>query len=145
MKINDVILRTISKGAILIIFTLGIYLLLSGHNHPGGGFVGGLVIATAFILLFLTHDADLVRKAIPFDFKKVSALGILLMISNGVIPLFFGRPFLSQSFRYFDLPIFGKTELSTTTLFEIGIALSVIGVVVTIIQSIGEKNGHQEL
>jgi multicomponent Na+:H+ antiporter subunit B len=138
MKINDVILKTVAKAGVLIIFTFGIYLFLSGHHTPGGGFIGGLVLASAFVLLFLTHDSETVSEAIPIDFKKLSALGVLLATISGVGPVFFGQPFLSQSFGYFNLPIFGKTELATVMIFEAGIALTVIGVVVNIILSISE-------
>ncbi|KOF12019.1 Na(+)/H(+) antiporter subunit B [Planomicrobium chinense] len=138
MKINDVILKTVSQAGVLIILTFGVYLFLSGHNQPGGGFIGGLVLATAFVLMFLTFDSETVNKAIPFDFKKISALGVLLAFSSSALPMFFGQPFMSQTFGYFDLPIFGKTELATVTLFESGVALTVIGVVVNIITSISE-------
>ncbi|ETP69140.1 Na(+)/H(+) antiporter subunit B [Planococcus liqunii] len=138
MKINDVILKTVSQAGVLIILTFGVYLFLSGHNQPGGGFIGGLVLATAFVLMFLTFDSETVNKAIPFDFKKISALGVLLAFSSSALPMFFGQPFMSQSFGYFDLPIFGKTELATVTIFESGVALTVIGVVVNIITSISE-------
>src|SRR5690606_34433856 len=116
----------------------GVYLFLSGHNQPGGGFIGGLVLATAFVLMFLTFDSETVNKAIPFDFKKISALGVLLAFSSSALPMFFGQPFMSQTFGYFDLPIFGKTELATVILFESGVALTVIGVVVNIITSISD-------
>ena len=138
MKINDVILKTVSQAGVLIILTFGVYLFISGHNQPGGGFIGGLVLATAFVLMFLTFDSETVNKAIPFDFKKISALGVLLAFSSSTLPMFFGQPFMSQTFGYFDLPIFGKTELATVTIFESGVALTVIGVVVNIITSISE-------
>ncbi|HSP20890.1 MAG TPA: monovalent cation/H+ antiporter subunit B [Planococcus sp. (in: firmicutes)] len=138
MEINDVILKTVAKAVVLIIFTFGIYLLLSGHNEPGGGFIGGLVLASAFVLMFLSYDSETVSDAIPIDFNKLSAFGVLLALSSAIIPMFFGQAFLNQSFGYFDLPIYGKTELATVTIFEVGIALTVIGVVVNIILSISE-------
>ncbi len=138
MNINDVILKTVSKAVVLIIFTFGIYLFFSGHDQPGGGFIGGLVIASAFVLMFLSYDSETVSEALPIDFKKLSALGVLLATMSGIAPVFFGGAFLSQSFGSFDLPIFGKTELATITIFEAGIALTVIGVVVNIILSISE-------
>ena len=138
MKINDVILRTVTRIIVFIILTLGVYLFLSGHNKPGGGFIGGLVLGSAIVLLYLTHDIETIRKSLPFDFKIVAAIGVMLALSTGFGSFFFGAPFLSQSFGYFDLPIFGKTELTTVTIFEAGVALAVVGVVVTIILSISE-------
>ncbi|ASN04851.1 Na(+)/H(+) antiporter subunit B [Virgibacillus necropolis] len=138
MKINNVILHMVSKIVVFIILTLAVYLFFSGHNSPGGGFIGGLVLASAFVLLFIVNDIETVQKGIPFDFKRVAALGAFLVVGTGFGSLLFGVPFLSQSFAHFDLPIFGETELTTVTIFEAGVALVVVGVVVTIILSISE-------
>ncbi|MCM3789768.1 Na(+)/H(+) antiporter subunit B [Domibacillus indicus] len=138
MRENDVILQTVSKVAVFIILTFGVYLFLAGHHHPGGGFIGGLTLSSAFVLLYLAFDIESVNKGLPFDYKKVAALGVIIATLTGTGSLLFGSSFLSQTFAYFNLPIFGKTELATVMLFESGVALGVIGVVVTIIISISE-------
>lgn len=138
MKINDVILKTVTKFVVFIILTMAVYLFFSGHNSPGGGFVGGLVLASAFVLLFLAFDVETIKKGIPFDFKLVAAFGVLLAISTGLGSFFFDEPFLTQTFAYFNIPYFGETELATITIFEAGVALTVVGVIVTIILSISE-------
>lgn len=138
MKTNNVILRTVVQVVVFIILTLAVHLFLAGHNSPGGGFVGGLVLASALVLLLVSHDIKTVRDAIPFDFKKVAALGAFISVGTGFGALLFGETFLTQAFGYFDLPFFGTTELTTVTIFELGVALAVVGVVVTIILSIVE-------
>ncbi|MHA6259865.1 Na(+)/H(+) antiporter subunit B [Sporosarcina sp. CAU 1771] len=137
-KINDVILSTVTKIVIFIILTFGIELFFSGHNSPGGGFIGGLVLSSAFVLLFLVTDIETVLEGIPVDFKKVAAFGVLLVVLSGIGSVVFGAPFLTQAFDYFNLPVFGMTELTTVIFFEAGVALTVVGVVVTIILSISE-------
>lgn len=138
MKINDVILQTVTKIVVFIILTMAVYLFISGHNSPGGGFIGGLVLASALVLLFLAFDTETIMNRIPLDFKMVAALGAFIAVATGVASLFFDVPFLSQAYSYFNLPIFGKTGLATVTVFELGVALAVVGVVVTIILSISE-------
>ena len=138
MKTNNVILRAVIRIVVFIILTLAIYLFLAGHHNPGGGFIGGLVLAAALVILFISFDIETVRNAIPFDFKKVAALGAFISVSTGFGALFFGESFLTQVFGYFNLPLLGETGLSTVTLFEAGVALVVVGVVVTIILSIVE-------
>ena len=138
MKPNDVILHTVTKIAVMIIFTFSIYLFYGGHHNPGGGFIGGLSVASGITLLFLAFDIETIRKSIPFDFKNVAAVGVLIAIFTGLGGLFFGQPFLTQTFGYFDLPIFGKTELATAVLFDTGVALAVIGTAVTIILTISD-------
>ncbi|GAB3792518.1 Na(+)/H(+) antiporter subunit B [Virgibacillus kimchii] len=138
MKINDVILHAVTKVVVFIILTLAIYLFLTGHHSPGGGFVGGLVLASAFVLMYLSYDIETIQRGLPFDFKLVAALGAFIAAVSGLGSVFFGAPFLSQAFEYFDLPFLGRTELATVTLFESGVALAVVGTVVTIMISISE-------
>jgi len=138
LKINDVILQTVTKVVVFIILTLAIYLFLSGHHSPGGGFIGGLVLASAIVLLCLAFDIETIQKGIPFDFKKIAALGAFIAVGTGVGSLFFKVPFLTQTHTYVEVPVLGKISFATVTLFELGVALVVVGVVVTIILSISE-------
>lgn len=138
MKINDVILRTVVKGVVFIILTLGVYLFFSGHNAPGGGFIGGLVLGSGIVLLYITYDLETVHRKMPFDFKKVAGLGVLLATGSAVGAIFFDVPFLSQTDAYFTFPVIGEKHLTTVTIFEAGVALTVIGTLVTIILSISE-------
>lgn len=138
MKINDVILRTVTKIVVFIILTFGVELFISGHHDPGGGFSGGLVLASALLLLYMTYDIETVHKGIPFDFKKIAGLGVFLAIAGSTVPLLFNEYFLTQKKGEFQLPIFGATELSMELLFEAGVALTVVGVVVTILLTISE-------
>lgn len=135
---NDVLIRSVSKVAVVIIFTFAINLFISGHHYPGGGFIGGLAFSSAVVLLFLTFNIETVRKNLPVDFKVIAALGVLIAVLTGVGSTLFGVPFLTQAFGYFDIPIFGKTELATAVLFDVGVALAVIGTSLTIIMSIGD-------
>ena len=138
MKINEVILQSISKIVVFIILTLALYLFFAGHNAPGGGFIGGLVLASSFVLLLLAFDIETVKQGIPVDFKHVAGVGAATVLLTGLGATLFGQPFLSQSFTYFKIPFYGVIELTTVTIFETGVALTVVGVVVTIILSISE-------
>nr|WP_309100506.1 Na(+)/H(+) antiporter subunit B [Fredinandcohnia onubensis] len=135
---NDVIIRSITKVAVIIIFTFAINLFISGHHHPGGGFIGGLTFSAGLVLLFLTFDIETVRKNLPLDFKVVAAIGVLIAVGTGVGSMLFNEPFLTQTFGYIELPVFGETELASAVLFDVGVALAVIGTSLTIIMSIGD-------
>ncbi|GGN50660.1 MULTISPECIES: Na(+)/H(+) antiporter subunit B [Oceanobacillus] len=138
MKINNVILRTVTKLAVFIILTLAVYLFFAGHNSPGGGFIAGLALSAAFVLLLLVTDIETIKKGIPLDFKKVAAFGAFLAVGTGFGAFVFDVPFLTQSFGNFVVPFFGEIELSTVTIFEAGVSFAVVGVVITIILSISE-------
>ena len=138
MKINDVILQSIAKIVVFIILTLAFYLFFAGHNSPGGGFVAGLILAAAIVLLCLAFDIETVKEGLPVDFKLVAALGAFIVVACGIGATVFGVDFLTQAFATIHLPFFGDVDLTTVTLFESGVTLAVVGVVVTIISSISE-------
>lgn len=140
MKINDVILRSVSKGAVFIILAFSIYLFFAGHSSPGGGFIGGLVTASALVLLYLTFDAKTVSEILPVNYIKLTASGLLIAVLTGLGSLLYGNPFLSHAFDYYSLPLLGEVELATAVLFDLGVYLTVVGVTMTIILSIGEDD-----
>ncbi|KIX90708.1 monovalent cation/H+ antiporter subunit B [Staphylococcus microti] len=136
MKENDLVLKTVTRLVVFIILTFGFYLFFAGHNNPGGGFIAGLVISSAFILMFLAYDVDKVLEALPIDFRLLSITGAFVSLSTAIAPVFFGKNFLYQTDWYVDFPYFGQVHLSTITAFEFGILLVVVGVVVTTILSL---------
>ncbi len=138
MKHDDIILHLVTRVTTFIIITFSIYLFLAGHHNPGGGFIGGLVTASALILLYLAFDIETINKAIPIDFKRLAAFGVLIAVLMGGSALLFGEPFLNQTFGYFNLPFFGETELATAVIFDIGVYLAVVGTALTIVLSISE-------
>lgn len=140
MKPNDLLLHAVTKITTFIILTFSTYLFFAGHHNPGGGFIGGLVTASVLVLLFLAFDVETVKQYVPVDFKMVTAVGVLLAVFTGVGSFLFDAPFLSQTYDYFNLPVFGKVELATAVIFDVGVALAVIGTAVTIILSISEAD-----
>ena len=132
------ILQTVTKVAAFNIFTFAIFLFLGGHHNPGGGFVGGLLIASAITLLLLAYDVKTVRAVIFIDFKVLAIIGILLSVLTGMGSFIFGQPFLSHTFGCFVLPFMGETEIATAVIFDVGVALAVLGTALSIIFSISE-------
>lgn len=140
IKSNDVMLRTTTRVVTLIILTFSLYLFFAGHNDPGGGFIGGLMTASALLLMYLSFDMKTLKKALPFDFPALIAVGLLLALGTGVTTMLLGYPFLTQFFDYFQLPIIGETELTTALPFDLGIFLVVVGIALTITLTIAEDD-----
>lgn len=138
MKSNDIILKTVTKVVVFIIFTMGVYLFFSGHYSPGGGFIGGLVLASAIVLMYLVTDIETVHKGMPFDFKIIAAIGVLMTTGTGFASVLFGEDFLTQAAIKVSFSFIGEKELASVLLFEAGVAMTVVGVVVTIILNISE-------
>lgn len=140
MKTNDLILQTVTKIVLFLILLFSIHLFFAGHYEPGGGFIGGLMTAGAIVLLMLAFDMKTVSTLLPFNYRIVTAIGLLFSVGTGTIALLFNVPFLTHAFTDVHLPLLGKTSLHTAVLFDIGVYLVVIGVTMTIIQTIGEDD-----
>ncbi|MED4016743.1 MULTISPECIES: Na(+)/H(+) antiporter subunit B [Sutcliffiella] len=139
MKANDLILQTVTTILSFLIITFSIYIFFAGHYTPGGGFIGGLMTSAALVLLLLAFDMKTVKTVFPINFMTVSAIGLLICVLTGVGAMFFDAPFLSHTFGYETFPILGETALATSTIFDVGVYLIVVGVAMTIIQTIGES------
>lgn len=137
-KFNDVYLHTASQVLVFLIMTYAIYILFAGHNNPGGGFVGGLVTATGFVLLYLAFDSKTVRQIIPVNFRSIGAAGVLIAVLTGAVPALMGEPFLTHRTDHARLPLVGDVHLATAVLFDIGVFLAVLGTAMTIISNISE-------
>ncbi|RLQ96502.1 Na(+)/H(+) antiporter subunit B [Falsibacillus albus] len=139
MKKNDVILQTVTNVVAFMIILFSLQVFFSGHYHPGGGFIGGLMTSGAIVLLLLAYDIKTVASIIPIDYKILIGIGLFFAVGTGAGSLFFNVPFLTHAFNHFDLPLLGETSLHTAVLFDTGVYLVVIGVTMTIIQTIGES------
>lgn len=140
VKSNDVMLQTFARMLIFIILAFSIYLLLAGHNNPGGGFIGGLMTASAILILYLAFDMKTIRKSIPLDFVKIIGIGLLFASLTGVVSMLFGFPYLTQFFDYFHIPLLGEVELTTALPFDLGVYFVIVGSALTIILTIAEDD-----
>jgi multicomponent Na+:H+ antiporter subunit B len=138
IKTNDLIFQTVTKVVVFIIIIYSLHLFFSGHYTPGGGFIGGLMTASALVLLLLAFDIKTVVNTLKIDYIKLTATGLLIAVLTGIGSFFYNVPFLTHTFSYVHLPVLGKTSLATAVLFDLGVYLVVIGVTMTIIQTIGE-------
>ncbi|WP_078552742.1 Na(+)/H(+) antiporter subunit B [Bacillus alkalicellulosilyticus] len=141
MKTNNVMLTTITKVVTFIILVFSVYLFFAGHNNPGGGFIGGLMTAAALLLMYIGFDMKTVKKAIPFNFIHMIAVGLLISIGTGVVTMLYNDvPYLTQFDRYVDVPLLGTFHLTTALPFDLGIYLVVVGIALQIILTIAEDD-----
>ncbi|MCF6285713.1 MAG: Na+/H+ antiporter subunit B [Candidatus Hydrogenedentes bacterium] len=118
---------------------LSVLLLLRGHNEPGGGFVGGLLAATAFTLHALAQDVNAARRAVHVSPQLLIAAGLGIALLSGFPGVLQGDPFLTGLWGSFHLPAVGELTLGTPLLFDVGVYLVVVGVVLTITFAILES------
>lgn len=139
-KPNNLILRTTSSLISFILLGFAVYLLIAGHNSPGGGFVGGLMTSGAILLMYMSYGIDMVKKiqVIPVNFKMLIPIGLIIALLTGAGSFLFNEPFLTQTFGSVQLPVFGEVELATAMLFDIGVYSTVLGSTISIILTIAE-------
>lgn len=139
-KPNNMMLQTAMRFITIIIFAFSFYLFFAGHNAPGGGFIGGLMTASAILVLYLAFNRKIMNKAIPFDFTVIIGVGLLFAVGTGIVSMLFDYPFLTQFFDYFHFPFFGEVELTTALSFDLGVYLVVVGAAMSIILVIAEDD-----
>ncbi len=134
----SIILRTATRFLIALLLLFSIFLLLRGHNEPGGGFVGGLVAASAYILHALAYDVPSTRLALRVGPRRIIAIGLLITVASGLVPVLLGRPFLTG--LWFDVvPGAGVFEIGTPLIFDTDVYVAVVGVVLTIVLALAEE------
>jgi multicomponent Na+:H+ antiporter subunit B len=118
-----------------------IYLLLRGHNLPGGGFIGGLVMASALVLRAMV-DA---KKAPKFDLIVLTGMGLLVALGSALLPLFTGKTFFTGLWGgEIWLPMVGKLKIGTPMFFDIGVYIVVTGVAAKLLLVLLEQSRANE-
>lgn len=125
-RLDAFIIRAVVGLIFLLVNIISIYLLLRGHDSPGGGFIGGLATGMSFILLGLVRGWPELQRELPFPPLRMAAFGVFLAIVSGLLPLLVGKPFLTQfNFHTPHLPLLGELHIGTPLVFDIGVFLLV--------------------
>lgn len=147
---TTVIARTVVRVVVPIILLTAVALLFQGHNQPGGGFIGAVLTATAFVLVYvvfgLTYlQSDLLgldtaedaHRAVEY-YRWLFAAGLAVALGGGLAPLAFGFPFLTQAVAMLEgLPLYGHLEVASAFVFDLGVYLAVVGGLLTVIGEVG--------
>ncbi len=135
---HPVILAQITRFLLPLALLVSVYLFLRGHNAPGGGFIAGLVSAVALILQYMASGIDWMQERWRVQYHPVIASGVLIAASTGAGSWLFDHPYLTTAFGHFHLPLAGEFELATAMLFDLGVYLTVVGVVMLILANLGK-------
>ncbi|WP_437909662.1 MnhB domain-containing protein [Sorangium sp. So ce327] len=128
-------LSYVATGVLPLIVVFALFLLLRGHDAPGGGFIAGLVTTIAFVLAALAFGAGTVRAALPPLACRMPWIGLLVAAASGLPAVARGQSFLT----HYHVPI-GAAEapalrLSTTLLFDVGVYLTVVGAAIQVLDA----------
>ncbi len=136
---RGVILNTATAYLLPLLLLFSVFLLLRGHNEPGGGFAGGLVAAAGFALLATGAGVEAARRALRADPRTLIAAGLVVAIASGLPGLLEGRAFLAGVWWTLELPGGGSFYLGTPLLFDVGVYLAVAGTVLAIVFALEEE------
>lgn len=149
--VRSLVFEVIVRVLFGVVVVVSVYLLFAGHNRPGGGFAGGLVAGMGLFLRYLAAGRHELDEAVPFDAGRLLGAGLLFALLAGITPLFFGGVVL-QSYELTlnlpgpdvwlapwgaEVPLFGELYLVSSTLFDIGVYLVVVGVMLDLVRSLG--------
>ena len=135
----EVIVRILFHSIIVV----SVYLLFAGHNLPGGGFAGGLVAGMALVMRYVAGGRWELGAAAPTDAGRLLGAGMVLALSCAIVPLFFGAAPLTSTYWEAELPLLGEVEFVTSTIFDVGVYLVVIGLVLDVLRSLGAEVDRQ--
>ncbi len=137
---NSVILRAGARLFAVLLLIFSIYMLLRGHNAPGGGFIGGLIGATGFVVYAIACGTEDARRALRFDPGSIAGAGLGIALFAGVMAIAFGNNFFTGQWLFIGA---SETEkglpLSSVLIFDIGVYLVVLGAVLSITFALEES------
>ena len=132
------ILRIATRLLVGLILVFAVYLLLRGHNAPGGGFAAALVAGTGFALFAIAEGPAAVRRAVRTDPRVLVAIGLLMAIGSGLLAAAAGRPYLTGWWWSFEA-ISSGLSVGTPLLFDGGVFLVVLGTILTLVLELEES------
>lgn len=135
---NSLVLRTAARLLISLLLVFSVFLLLRGHDEPGGGFVAGLVAAASVVLFAMAFDVPSARRFLRVDPRLLVWVGLLVAMGSGMVGLIAGGAFLQG--QWWNVRILGiEVQIATPLLFDLGVFLVVVGVAVTLALSLAEE------
>lgn len=137
---GSLILQSATRYLLPLLLVFSVFLLLRGHDAPGGGFSGGLVASSAFVLFAVAHGTGIARQSLPAPPGVLMGLGLFLSGGSGALALLHGEPFLTAQWWTRPVPVLG--DVGTPLMFDAGVYLTVGGAVLLMIFSLMEEEGR---
>ncbi|HEX2028412.1 MAG TPA: MnhB domain-containing protein [Nitriliruptorales bacterium] len=136
---TTIIMRIAAHLLTPVMVALSLYLLLRGHYAPGGGFSAALVTGLAIVFRTFALGPGSVERLLRTGAANLIGVGLLLAIGTGAAGWWWGDAFLEVGAWHLGVPAIGEVELSSALLFEVGVFLTVVAVVVAVLQELGRE------
>ena len=139
---RSLILQTIAPVVLHLTLLFSLFLLIYGHNQPGGGFIAGLMTSVGIVLQWIAVDEEEGRRRFNWPYEGIFLAGLALSTLTGVWGYIKGA-YLKSSIYRFELPFIGDVELFTAFVFDVGVYCVVVGVVMCIFTNLCEKETQE--
>jgi len=137
---NSLILRVGTQYLAGILLVFSVYMLIRGHNEPGGGFIGGLIGSTGFVLYAIACGTEDARKALKVMPQNIAMAGLGTALLAGIFASLFGDPLFTGQWLFINETEDSKgLPLSTVLVFDIGVYLVVFGSILSIVFAMEEE------
>ncbi|WP_205314632.1 Na+/H+ antiporter subunit A [Nocardioides houyundeii] len=140
---RSIIFEVITRLIFHTIIVFSVYLLLAGHNAPGGGFAAGMAAGLALVIRYLAGGRYELDEAAPVDAGRLIGGGLAVAALAALLPLAFGGDVLQSAVVDLHLPLLGDLHLVTSVLFDVGVYLVVIGLVLDLLRALGSQIDRQ--
>ncbi|WP_156761545.1 Na+/H+ antiporter subunit A [Microbacterium karelineae] len=140
---RSLLLEVVVRILFHTIIVISLYLLFAGHNLAGGGFAGGLVAGLALVMRYIAGGRYELGVAAPTDAGSLLGAGMVIAVGTAVAPMLFGEDPLARAIWEAELPVLGHVEFVSSTFFDIGVYLVVIGLVLDVLRSLGAEVDRQ--
>ena len=143
---NTLILRTVTPVVTSLMVLFSIFVLLRGHNEPGGGFIAGLVVSIGVVMQYMASGFAWATERQRYPYHGIIGAGVLVAGLTGIGAWFTGHEFLTSSFGYFRIPPMEEFELASAAAFDLGVFLAVLGAVMLSLESFSRlaRRAHVE-
>lgn len=133
------IVRVVVHTALYAMKILAVWILLRGHQEPGGGFIAGLMVAVAIALQGVAFGSQAANAIMPIPVQYLLGSGLLIAFVTVLGPTLFGDALMKHVSGQIHLPLLGDLEVGTAMLFDLGVFLVVVGTMKVVLLSIATE------
>ncbi|GAA3703848.1 Na+/H+ antiporter subunit A [Zhihengliuella alba] len=136
---RSIVFEVVTRLIFHTLLLASVYLLLAGHNLPGGGFAGGLLAGLAFSIRYLAGGRYELAEATPISPGTLLGLGLAVSAGSVMVPFLVSGNLFESFALEFTLPVFGDHKFVTSTVFDVGVYLVVVGLALDVLRSLGSE------
>lgn len=140
---RSVVLEVATRALFPTMLMISVWLLLIGHNDPGGGFAGGVVAGLAFVLRYLAGGRYELGEAMPIPPGQLLGFGLFVAAAGGAAPLLFGNSVLQSTAVDIHLGVLGDLHFTTAMVLDVGVYILVLGLVIDLVSALGAEIDRQ--